>query len=90
MTDEAVHGQETDGGRWRVHVHDDDVHSYPGVAYVLHEVCGLPRERGLALADAVSRNGGAPVAVCDTAAEAEHAAAQIQLLGLRATVTGPE
>ncbi len=73
--------------RWHVDLHDDDVNRFPGVAFVLRHVCGLDKQTGVALADEAQRHGIARVASYPTREEAERVVAEIQLLGVRATVS---
>jgi ATP-dependent Clp protease adaptor protein ClpS len=71
---------------WAVVVHDDAVNTLADVAYVLHEVCSLPPERGFALATEVDKNGEAQLATYPTREEAEHLVVEIQVYGVRATL----
>lgn len=75
---------------WHVDIHRDDLNRFPGVAYVLRHVCGVSAPSGVALADEAQRHGTARVLSCVSRDHAEGVAAEIQLLGVRATVTGAE
>jgi ATP-dependent Clp protease adapter protein ClpS len=75
-----------DRALWSVDLHHDDVNRFPGVAFVLRHVCGVAEQRGVALADEAQRNGRARVLTCATREEAERVVAEIQVLGVRATV----
>lgn len=79
--------ERTARGRWHVDLHHDDVNRYPGMAFVLRHVCGLDKGTGVALADEAQRHGTARVLSCDTRDDAERIVAEIQLLGVRATVS---
>ncbi|EID55444.1 ATP-dependent Clp protease adaptor ClpS [Saccharomonospora xinjiangensis] len=72
--------------RWHVDLHHDDVNRFPGVAFVLRQVCGIDKRTGVALADEAQRHGTARVLSCEERQEAERLVAEIQLLGVRATV----
>jgi ATP-dependent Clp protease adapter protein ClpS len=71
---------------WAVVVHDDSANTFADVAYVLHEVCSLPPERGFALATEIHKDGEAQLATYPTREEAEHLVVEIQLRGVRATL----
>lgn len=73
--------------RWHVDLHHDDVNRFPGVAFVLWHVCGVDKQTGVALADEAQRHGIARVLSFGTREEAERVVAEIQLLGVRATVS---
>ncbi|EHK88341.1 ATP-dependent Clp protease adaptor ClpS [Saccharomonospora azurea] len=75
-----------DRSGWAVDLHHDDVNRFPGVAFVLQHVCGVAEQRGVALADEAQRNGTARVATYATREEAERVVAEIQVLGVRATL----
>lgn len=78
----------TDEQPWLVVVHNDDVHTFADVAYVMREVYGLPPGRGWALAAEVHERGETDLTWCAGREQAEELAGRIQLFGLRATVRG--
>jgi ATP-dependent Clp protease adapter protein ClpS len=71
---------------WAVVVQNDAANTLANVAYVLHEVCSLPPERGFALAREVHKNGEAQLATYPTREEAEHLVVEIQFFGVCATL----
>ena len=82
--------QPSERGRWRLDLHHADVNRFPGVAYVLGHVCGFEKHAGVALADEAQRRSTAHILSCDSRDEAERLVAEIQLLGVRATVSPPD
>jgi ATP-dependent Clp protease adapter protein ClpS len=69
---------------WAVAVQNDSANTLADVAYVLHEVCSLPPERGFALATKVHKNGEAQLATYPTREEAEHLVVEIRAPDVRA------
>ncbi|AIJ21504.1 hypothetical protein [Amycolatopsis methanolica] len=72
---------------WAVVVHDH-MNSSPSIAYAIHEVFGLPFERGLELVEDVIEHGRAELTLCAGREQAEELVAHLQVLGLHATLQG--
>ncbi|MDQ0376916.1 ATP-dependent Clp protease adaptor ClpS [Amycolatopsis thermophila] len=73
---------------WAVVVHDDHVNSFQSVVYALHSTVGLPVERGLEFAGVVHHEGLAELTRFASREQAERLVAELQVLGLHATVQG--
>ncbi|MEU0515222.1 MULTISPECIES: ATP-dependent Clp protease adaptor ClpS [unclassified Amycolatopsis] len=73
---------------WAVVVHNDDVNSYQTAIFALHTVVGLSVERGMEFADVVHHQGAAELTRFSAREQAEGLVAELQVLGLHATVQG--
>ncbi|OXM61466.1 MULTISPECIES: ATP-dependent Clp protease adaptor ClpS [Amycolatopsis] len=73
---------------WAVVVHNDHVNSYQSVVYALHGTLGMPVERGMEFAGVVHHQGIAELTRFASRDQAEALVAELQVLGLHATLQG--
>ncbi|NIH85039.1 ATP-dependent Clp protease adaptor ClpS [Amycolatopsis granulosa] len=73
---------------WLVVVHNDHVNSYQTVVCAVHAVLGLPAARALEFAHVVDHQGAAELTRFASREQAEALVAELQVLGLHATLQG--